>query len=164
MRLTFEEWLFNNKDKVIDLYNKETDPNYEVKKAYYKEGKKVQVGDYIGNWADCHGEPHWSDNCKYRIKPECPCEGGKSKYKPYVTVDEFIQDFQERFPTAFPRPAFSMPLVWVRGRENGVIYLIDAFGKDHVRLDSIRPVRNFCQLFEYYVYLDGSPCGMEVKE
>ena len=52
------------------------DPNYEAKWAYYKEGKKVQVGDYIGNWADCHGEPHWSDNCKYRIKPECPCEEG----------------------------------------------------------------------------------------
>lgn len=129
---------------------------------------------------------HWEDYIDHALpkenildKPDCPCEegidskacagcehseDGKRKYKPYVTVDEFIQDFQERFPTAFPRPAFSMPLVWVRGRENGVIYLIDAFGKDHVRLDSIRPVRNFCQLFEYYAYLDGSPCGMEVNE
>ena len=47
------------------------DPNYSVKWAYYKEGKKVQVKkiDRFADWTDCD-EPLWSKDCSYRIKPE----------------------------------------------------------------------------------------------
>lgn len=53
------------------------DPNYEVKKAYYKEGKTVQVKkiDSFADWVDCH-RPRWCKECLYRIKPDCPCEDG----------------------------------------------------------------------------------------
>ena len=46
------------------------DPNYEVKRAFYKEGKQIQVA-YKGanNWVDCD-EPEWVDGCQFRIKPE----------------------------------------------------------------------------------------------
>lgn len=89
------------------------DPNYEVKKAFNK-GKKVQVRCAACSWKDCD-EPKWYDDCAYRVKPDCPCEDGidpkacvgcehsedgKPEYKPYETVEEFIQDYQERFPTA----------------------------------------------------------------
>lgn len=47
------------------------DPNYEVKRAFYKEGKKVQSFlDYKNKWFDVAGEPSWLDGIEYRIKPE----------------------------------------------------------------------------------------------
>jgi hypothetical protein len=135
------------------------DPNYEVKRAFYKEGKQIQVA-YKGanNWVDCD-EPEWVDGCQFRVKPECPCEDGKSKYKPYVTVDEFIQDFQERFPTAFPRPAHSMPLIWVRNKnKKDEMELIYCFRHLVIKMDNT--YWDMDELFNQWEYLDGSPIGM----
>lgn len=54
------------------------DPNYDVKWAYYKEGKKVQTRypRELNEWDDVD-TPLWRDNIEYRIKPEvawCVCE------------------------------------------------------------------------------------------
>ena len=51
------------------------DPNYEVKVAYYKEGKQIQFKshDVMDNkWGDCTVEPLWDDACDYRVKPDEP--------------------------------------------------------------------------------------------
>lgn len=48
------------------------DPLYDVKKAYYKEGKTIQYWEE--GWKDFKYEPMWSNNSvSYRIKP---IEGG----------------------------------------------------------------------------------------
>lgn len=156
------------------------DPNYSVKWAYYKEGKKIQVTPKgTDKWVDLHCEPKWDLRDEYRVKPECPCEDGidskacvgcehsedgKREYKPYVTVDEFIQDFQERFPTAVPRPAHTMPLIWIAHKTDGTTRLIVEFSDRSVKIGcKVKPV-DFGKLFEYWTYTDGSPVGMEVKE
>lgn len=134
------------------------DPNYEVKKAYYKEGKKVQVGDYIGNWADCHGEPHWSDNCKYRIKPECPCE--EKTFRPFKDCDELVEFWSKNYQTGF-RPANTKPLIWVRLKVDKRERLIVAFGTDFVEIGNKAKAVPLQKLFDDYEFLDGSPCGKE---
>ena len=81
-----------------------------------------------------------------------------------MTVDEFIQDFQERFPTAVPRPAYTMPLIWIAHKTDGTTRLIVEFSDRSVKIGcKVKPV-DFEKLFEYWTYLDGSPVGMEVKE
>ena len=149
----------------------------EVIRAW-EDGKTIQVYETLfKKWSDCAGTLEWYTDCEYRVKPECPCEDGidskacagcehsedgKRKYKPYLTVDEFIQDFQERFPTAVPRPAYTMPLIWLKEKEAERINLCYAFVGNCVELGC--SVYNMTELFEDWTYLDGSPVGIEVKE
>ena len=110
------------------------------------------------------------------VKQECPCadgidskacvgcehsEDGKRKYKPYVTVDEFIQDFQERFPTAVPRPAYTKPLIWVRLKVDKRERLIVTYGDNFVEIGNKTKTVTLQHLFEQYEFLDESPVGME---
>lgn len=45
------------------------DPNYDCKVAY-AEGKQIQyLNDLSSEWVNVIGEPLWSDNVEYRIKP-----------------------------------------------------------------------------------------------
>lgn len=152
------------------------DPNYEVKKAF-NEGKKIQVHCANGMWRDCD-EPKWYDDCKYRVKPECPCtdgidskacvgcehsEDGK-QYRPYRDALEFIADYGKRFPTATPRPLGTMPLIWIAHKTDGTTRLIVEFSDRSVKIGcKVKPV-DFGKLFEYWTYRDGSPVGMEEKE
>ena len=48
------------------------DPNYDVKRAYYKEGKTtIQfLSESDNKWFDVAGEPSWLDEVKYRVKSE----------------------------------------------------------------------------------------------
>ena len=151
------------------------DPNYEVKRAFYKEGKQIQVA-YKGanNWVDCD-EPEWVDGCQFRVKPECPCEDGidskacvgcehsedGKQYRPYRDALEFIADYGKRFPTATPRPMWTMPLIWIAHKTDGTTRLIVEFSDRSVKIGcKVKPV-DFGKLFEYWTYLDGSPVGKE---
>lgn len=153
------------------------DPNYEVKKAF-NEGKKIEFCHRYapGCWLDAT-TPTWNADIKYRVKTECPCadgidskacvgcehsEDGKRIYKPYVTVDEFIQDYQERFPTAVPRPAYTMPLIWLKEKVGERINLCYAFVGNCIELGC--GVYNMMELFEDWTYLDGSPIGVLIEK
>ena len=208
------------------------DPNYKVKRAFYKEGKQIQVA-YKGanNWVDCD-EPEWVDGCQFRVKPEekavvakrcsgcvhehcsatkepcVSCKPGKSKYearlcktcehfdaevdeepcdscideigypnwepkkkeektwRPYESAAEMIVDFIDRFNAKCP--SYCEPLVWVKDKATDARHLVTSFVPDSDNNDSYVVLLNstfyFDELFKYYTYLDGSPCGMEVKE
>lgn len=144
----------------------------EIIKAW-EDGKEIQFKTSLGFWCFVFS-PDWDLNIEYRVKPECPCEDGidskacvgcehsedgKREYKPYVTVDEFIQDYQERFPTSAPRPAYTMPLIWLKEKEAERINLCYAFVGNCVELGC--GVYNMTELFEDWTYTDGSPCGKE---
>ena len=47
------------------------DPVYDFKKAYYKEGKKIQMWDWAREvWEDVESEPDWGKKPEfYRVKP-----------------------------------------------------------------------------------------------
>ena len=159
-----KEYLLKLLNENMDFHNR----NMVMRTILEKHGLMEEVSELGKDW---------------NIDKPCPCEDGidakacvgceysedgKREYKPYVTVDEFIQDFQERFPTAVPRPAYTKPLIWVRLKSDGRERLIVAFGKgfgtDFVEISNkAKPV--FLQkLFDDYEFLDGTPCGMEVKD
>lgn len=165
-------------DEVQEWY-KARDKFASVIKAW-EDGKKIQVTPKgTDKWLDLHCEPKWDLRDEYRVKPECPCEDGmdskacvgcehseegKPEFKPYGSVEEFIQDYQERFPTVVPRPAHTMPLIWIAHKTDGTTRLIVEFSDRSVKIGcKVKPV-DFGKLFEYWTYTDGSPVGMEAKE
>jgi len=72
------------------------DPNYEIKWAYFKEGKTVQLqGSVSGEWSDVTPDKkpsYFDDRCVYRIKPE---EESKKEPKLDVNVDVNIKSTSE---------------------------------------------------------------------
>ena len=72
------------------------DPNYEVKWAYFKEGKTVQYyKDSYDEWHDIlpdHTPHYFDDDYEYRIKPE---EESKKEPKLDVNVDVNIKSTSE---------------------------------------------------------------------
>lgn len=106
------------------------------------------------------GKPHPFENYHCYV-----CDkSSKKEYKPYETVHEFIQDFQERFPTAVPRPAHTMPLIWLKGKATDKRSLVIGIPpkENKIYVDGGRC--DLLSLFTLYTYLDGSPVGMEIKK
>ena len=145
------------------------DPNYEVKRAYYKEGKQIQVA-YKGanNWVDCD-EPEWVDGCQFRIKPDCTCE--KKTFRPFKDCDELVKFWTEKYQSV-ARPANTMPLIWVRKKEgarrsvkeNNVV-LITGFDSDTGGWGSCVFLEDVWidlkELYDDYEFLDRKPCGVK---
>lgn len=167
--------LFIGSKSEVEAWYKARHKFTDVIKAW-EDGKTIQVRDDVNKWVDCAVTPFWFCDLEYRIKPDCPCEDGidskacvgcehsedgKREYKPYVTVDEFIQDFQERFPTAVPRPAYTKPLIWVRLKVDKRERLIVTYGDNFVEIGNKTKTVTLQHLFEQYEFLDESPVGME---
>ena len=93
------------------------------------------------------------------IKAEVAKE--EKKYRAYKSSNEFVQDFQERFRIKY-NPSWSMPTIWVKGKETDCRYLITTFAPHDAEVGGL--LYKFEQLLDDYTYLDGSPVGMEVKE
>lgn len=83
------------------------------------------------------------------------------KYRPYKSVNEFLQDFQERFGIKY-NPSWSMPTIWLWDKELDRKCLVRDFESDKVMCGSTSWTME--ELFDRWTYLDGSLVGMEVKE
>ena len=146
---------------------------YESRQKFVKEikawedGKTIQflsrqqqqTGGWIYVWYDCVGpnEPLWDVHLEYRVKPE------EKQYRPYDNSAEMIADFIDRFKVNCPE--YCEPLIWVKSKKTGYRHLITTFYGSTVMLNTDSPVCcSLWQLYEFYTYLDGSPCGMEAKE
>lgn len=133
-----------------------TQEKIEVMKAY-AEGRKIQVKERNGsNWRD-YGDilaPEWNwGDYDYRIKLE-------PVYRPYKDTAEMIEDFKKRFNAKVP--PYAMPMIWVRIKgDSDFAMLITEFGYSSVWCSVIQEGIPLKKLFEDYVYLDGSPCGMK---
>ena len=148
----------------------------EIIKAW-EDGKTIQVYETLfKKWSDCAGTLEWFTDCEYRVKPECPCEDGidskacvgcehsedsKKKYRPYKSSAEMIMDFIDRFKVNCP--SHCEPLIWIKGKYAHSRFLVFAFYETFIKFNDDEPLM-FKELFTDYTYLDGSPCGMEVKE
>lgn len=119
------------------------------------------------DWEPKESPCHCEDGIDSKACVGCEhSEDGKHKYKPYETVEEFIQDYQERFPTAVPRPAHTMPLIWLTNIVSEEIHLVTGFNMtdeyENEKGVCIRDIIwSFKELFSSWTYLDGSPCGKE---
>lgn len=135
--------------------------------------KKVKIGENVlidgieyvtEKYTDCR-------ECDLYAYHKChfiPCGNGMFKrvekephYRPYKDTDEMIADYKERFKISNV-PAFCMPLIWVKDKPafltvgvgtHLIVEILDCV----VRLSN--SIVNLQNLFDYYTYLDGSPCG-----
>lgn len=159
----------------------------------WEDGKTAQFHQTgTGLWIDVY-EPLWFTDIEYRVKPDCPCNDGldskvcvgcehsedgkrhpfenyhcygcdkssKKKYRPYKDSAEMITDFTARFKVKCP--PYAEPLIWVKGKETDIKFLVFAFYKAFIKFNDDSPLM-FKELFDDYTYLDGSPVGMEEKE
>lgn len=110
--------------------------------------------------------------CAFNNTKKCDllpcCTGGsfsfkkvekEPQYRPYKDTEEMIADYKERFNVS-KVPSFCLPLIWVKDKpafnSEGARLIAETF-KHVVRLgNSTVHLQN---LFDYYTYLDGSPCG-----
>lgn len=82
------------------------------------------------------------------------------KYRPFNNVDELIQRWN--FLNPCTRPAYTMPLIWVKHKDSDTVELITAFCKDGVEMGGSYMTWGF--FFDAMVFLDNTPCGVEIKE
>lgn len=92
-------------------------------------------------------------------------EPKENKFRPYKDIAELKQDFSGRYNSNTDwngkvNPMYN-PLIWVKSKRTGNQRLITVLNSDNncVRLSSISV--ELRELFEDYVYLDCSPCGIE---
>lgn len=116
------------------------------------ENYRFLADNYSGN------EVSW--NLFYLVE-----EPKENKCRPYKDIAELKQDFSGRYNSNTDwngkvNPMYN-PLIWVKSKRTGNQRLITVLNSDNncVRLSSISV--ELRELFEDYVYLDGSPCGIE---
>ena len=90
-------------------------------------------------------------NAKWRIKPI------EKKYVPFENPQEFIEVWEKKYPTNKDRPNGTMPLIWIKEKEDEDVHLINDFYKTGVGTSSI--ILSFESLFKEYTFVDGSVCG-----
>lgn len=98
----------------------------------YKEGKKIEVYDYLKQiWIDAE-HPCWDwDAEDYRVKSE-------PKYRPYANVKEIIKDMQKHGG-------------WLKHKVNG----------EYMFLTYMYDDEDFSPIMDDFVWAnDGSPCGV----
>lgn len=81
------------------------------------------------------------------------------KYRPYKDTEEMIANYKKRFRVLNPK--LTMPLIWIKDKNDFEKHLITNYGESFVRIDT--DLINLAAAFECYTYLDGSPCGILEK-
>ena len=126
----------------------------------WENGKTIQ---YCNNqydeelWVTCVNDPLWEPGTVYRIKPE-------SEYVPFDNFNEFIGKWESMNPGCIVRPKCTMPMIWVKDKIGGCIYLINGYEPDDNRPVMIDNAWYSLEgLFKNYTFIDGSIIG-KVKE
>lgn len=86
-------------------------------------------------------------------------EPKEETYRPYENTDELKEDFKERFNINVP--SYAEPLIWVKAKERTAKSLIYVFYPRSVYVGDEEEMP-LDKLFEYYTYLDASPCGKKI--
>lgn len=140
------------------------------------ESKKIEAGEHILIDGVEYVVEHKEDcsECAFKNSKKCdllPCCAGGSfiftkvqkepTYRPYKDTAEMIADWTERFMVD-EIADFCMPMIWVKDKPafltvgvgtHLIVEILDCV----VRLSN--SIVNLQNLFDYYTYLDGSPCG-----
>ena len=75
--------------------------------------------------------------------------------RPYKSVQEILDVAYNVTKNNIPKNA--RPLLWVRHKNTGNVFLITAYCENGVMLDEFY---DFEELFKFFEYIDGSPCGV----
>ena len=85
------------------------------------------------------------------------------KYRPFENAKELVSLWESRYnPSSKQRCSNSMPLIWIKNKTSGrVSLIIDYCSRGiHTSLSS----ESWKDLSENWTFLDGKPCGKEIKE
>lgn len=83
-------------------------------------------------------------------------------YRPFKDTNELIAYWDKHYDNG-NRPEYTMPLIWVKGKETGNVYLITGYEDNiYVCLSDDRWL-SMKELFRQYKFLDGKCCGMVGK-
>lgn len=163
-----------DKSKVFTVLNAD---DVKVSSKGYFEDTLEGLKDVVQHeCSECYGEikeiETESYGCRFCKKSSCGYslfylveEPKENKFRPYKDIAELKQDFSGRYNSNTDwngkvNPMYN-PLIWVKSKRTGNQRLITVLNSDNncVRLSSISV--ELRELFEDYVYLDGSPCGIE---
>ena len=137
---------------------KTTEEKIEVMTSY-EEGKKIVCLNKCGikecTFDKSDGrEPDWNwIGYDYQVYEE--------KYRPYKNIDELFNDWAEK-THSIPANMEQLvrPLIWVKNKYFSDCYegLITLYHQDGTILIGEQTF-SLAELFEYFTFLDGSPCG-----
>ena len=165
------DWMKIEKEETfLDYIN---DPDYEFKidddfaelREAYKQGKIIQYLSSDGKWKDCE-IPLFNSNTDYRVKPEekkvQAFLSTSDLYRPFKDTDELIAYWEKHYGNG-NRPEHTMPLIWIKGKDTGNVYLINGYEESKCVYISADWWFDMEELFEQFKFLDGTCCG-KVKE
>lgn len=93
---------------------------------------------------------------KEEPKPSCiPFENGREFFNSYLSVESRLEK-EDYF--------LSNHGIWLMDCENGDYFLVTEIWGDGVVLGSNQETTHWDDLLEDFIFLDGSPCGKEVKD
>ena len=125
----------------------------------WENGKAIQ---YCNNqydeerWVTCVNDPLWEPGTVYRIKPE-------DTYVPFDNLNEFISKWESMNPGCIVRPKCTMPMIWVKSKETGNIYLIGGYDFENNGVGIYEYWFTLENMFKDYTFLNDSIIG-KVKE
>ena len=111
------------------------------------------------------------DNPFYDYKYGFPCiivkKEEPKKYVPFETLDEFIESYkkaEERIDYSNAEDYIASCGMWLRFNNDDVLCAVTEIWTDGVFLGHDHMKIKWEELFNFYTFLDGSPCGKEVEE
>ena len=96
------------------------------------------------------------------IKKEEP-----KKYVPFETLDEFIESYkkaEERIDYSNAEDYIASCGMWLRFNNDDVMCAVTEIWADGVFLGHDHMKIKWEELFNFYTFMDGSPCGKEVED
>ena len=153
--------LFGSSDeKEVDLFIDNHEYLYDVLRA----AKRNEVIEYReidskDPWKEITGfddlSLHDFVHYEYRVQPE--------KRVPFDTIDELITHWEKMNPGCTNRSKCSMPMIWIKSRKDGSIYLITEFYpnryNDTYDVSTTDGFSSFDDLFRDFTFLDDSIIG-----
>ena len=111
------------------------------------------------------------DNPFYDYKYGFPCiivkKEEPKKYVPFETLDEFIESYkkaEERIDYSNIEHYIASYGMWLRFNNDDVMCAVTEIWADGVFLGHDHMKIKWEELFNFYTFMDGSPCGKEVED
>ena len=167
---------YTYKDIIIDPTSKEA-KNAVGEGCYFGSNPKTVL-----DFANCNEKKFLrvlecikpeEDNPFYDYKYGFPCiivkKEEPKKYVPFETLDEFIESYkkaEKRITYSNTRDYIASCGMWLRFNNDDVLCAVTEIWTDGVFLGHDHMKIKWEELFNFYTFMDGSPCGklMEVKD
>lgn len=114
----------------------------------YAEGKAIESKCIKGDkslWYDDE-DPSFDGDFEFRIKPE-------PKYRPFKDAEECWEEMQKH-----------QPFGWVKLKSTRKYFICKAIGDFFAVVGLNDRPTNYDELFEEYIFADGTPFGVKVEE